>query len=243
MSAAAGTFPAPKDVVVPKDVAAFSSDAATGDAEPKRELPEGLKDEADAPRDGAGGGTEQDIGFRFSLWDHFDKLKDNQSLKRWKEQILGKAEVSASAVGCHGATKEPEVRILSLAIQSPGRPDLVLPIHDRVSANSRRNSLFSLKEGSSYHTRFTFLVSNGTVPGLKYTYTVWKAGIRVDNTKIQIGNFGPREEAYTHDLPEEIIPCGLFARGSYFVRTKFVDDEGRCYMDFSYYFEIRKNWQ
>lgn len=24
---------------------------------------------------------------------------------------------------------------------------------------------------------------------------------------------------------------------------QFIDDEGRCYMDFSYYFEIRKNWQ
>ncbi|KAI4326409.1 hypothetical protein MLD38_031728 [Melastoma candidum] len=234
MEAAAGTFPVLKDVIAPKDVATFSSDAAD-DAELKRESAEGLKDEVDGLRDGAGGGT--------SMRDHFDKLKDNQSLKRWKKQILGKADVSASAVGCHGATKEPEVRILSLVIQSPGRPDLVLPIHDRVSANSRRNSLFSLKEGSTYHTRFTFLVSNSTVPGLKYTYAVWKAGIRVDNTKIQIGSFNPREEAYTHDLPTETIPCGLFARGSYLVRTKFVDDEGRCYMDFSYYFEIRKNWQ
>lgn len=126
--------------------------------------------------------------------------QDNQILKRWKEQILGKADVST--VGCPGGTtpfsftsslvfclnnqhskflgvsKEPEVKILSLLIQSPGRPNLELPIHDRVSANSRRNSLFALKEGSSYHTRFTFLVSNSAVPGLKYTYTVWKAGIR-----------------------------------------------------------------
>lgn len=140
------------------------------------------------------------------------------------------------------------MKILTLAIQSPGRPDVNLPFSLGASNNPKR-SLFTLKEGSRYRTKFSFNVFNSAVSGLKYAYTVWKTGIRgrnknsfhhkaylasdvlkssflfrmmmtVENTKIMIGTFSPRQEPYTYELEEETIPCGLFARGSYFVRTK-----------------------
>ncbi|XP_030463906.1 rho GDP-dissociation inhibitor 1-like [Syzygium oleosum] len=183
---------------------------------------------------------EQDSGPKFSLKEQIEKDKDEGRLKRWKEQLFGRADVSAVEFGV--GNNAPEVKILTLLIQSPGRPDVNLPFSMAASNNPKR-SLFTLKEGSRYRTKFSFNVFNSAVSGLKYAYTVWKTGIRVENTKIMIGTFSPRQEPYTYELEEQIIPCGLFARGSYFVRTKFVDDEGKCYMDFSYYFEIRKNWQ
>lgn len=71
--------------------------------------------------------------------------------------------------------KEPEVKILSLAIQCPGRKDVVLPIPFH---NNPKSSLFSLKEGAKYHLKFNFTVSNNIVSGLKYTNTVWKTGLK-----------------------------------------------------------------
>lgn len=46
--------------------------------------------------------------------------------------------------------------------------------------------------------------------------------IAVDSTKEMLGTFSPQAEAYTHQMPEETTPSGIFARGSYSARTKVV---------------------
>lgn len=70
---------------------------------------------------------------------------------------------------------DPEVKILSLEIKSPGRADIVLPIPED---GKPKSPWFVLKEGSKYHLKFTFQVNNNIVTGLKYTNTVWKTGIK-----------------------------------------------------------------
>lgn len=139
-------------------------------------------------------------------------------------------------------TLDPEVKILSLAIVSPGRQDLVLPIPDN---GKIKGTWFTLKEGSRYTIKFTFEVHNNIVSGLKYTNTVWKTGLRgmfhfytrivyclhnlvqltdmfytVDKTKEMIGTFSPQQELYTHEIPEDTTPSGILARGSYSAKTK-----------------------
>lgn len=42
----------------------------------------------------------------------------------------------------------------------------------------------------------------------------------VDSTKEMIGTFSPQQEPYTHEMPEETTPSGMFARGSYSARSK-----------------------
>ncbi|KAL6342454.1 hypothetical protein AAG906_011144 [Vitis piasezkii] len=160
--------------------------------------------------------------------------KDDESLRRWKEQLLGTVDFSAV-----GESNEPEVRIQSLSILCKDRPDLVFAIP--LAANSK-DRLFTLKEGSRYHLKFSFVVSNNIVSGLKYIHTVWKTGIKVDNTRIMLGTFSPQQEPYTYELEEETTPSGMFARGSYSARSKFIDDDRKCYLDFSYTFDIQKNW-
>lgn len=76
-------------------------------------------------------------------------------------------------------SKDPEVKILSLIITSPDKPDLTLPIPFTTDA---KKSLFILKEGSKCQMKFTFTVSNNIVSGLKYTNVVWKTGVRGENT-------------------------------------------------------------
>ncbi|KAE8702972.1 Rho GDP-dissociation inhibitor 1 [Hibiscus syriacus] len=177
---------------------------------------------------------ELDIGPQFSLKEQLEKDKDDESLRRWKEQLLGSVDMFAV-----GESKDPEVMILSLSILCPGRPDICLSIP---FGSKPRSSLFMLKEGSKYRLKFSFTVSNNIVSGLKYTNNVWKTGVRVDKTKLMLGTFSPQKEPYTYELEEETTPSGLFARGSYSARTKFVDDDGKEYLDVSYHFEIQKNW-
>lgn len=177
---------------------------------------------------------ELDLGPQFSLKEQLEKDKDDESLRKWKEQLLGSVDLTAV-----GESKEPEVKIQSLIILCPDRPDLVLPIP---FVNKSKRSLFTLKEGSQYRLKFSFTVSNNIVSGLKYTNVVWKTGVRVDNSKKMLGTFSPQPEPYTCEMEEETTPSGMFARGAYSARTKFVDDDGKCYLDVCYYFEIQKNW-
>ncbi|KAG2620089.1 hypothetical protein PVAP13_3NG159100 [Panicum virgatum] len=160
--------------------------------------------------------------------------KDDESLRRWKEQLLGQVNTEQL-----GETAEPEVKVLNLTILSPGRPDLVLPIPFQADDKSYA---FALKDGSPYSFRFSFIVSNNIVSGLKYTNTVWKTGVRVENQKMMLGTFSPQLEPYVYEGEEETTPAGMFARGSYSAKLKFVDDDGKCYLEMSYYFEIRKEW-
>ncbi|PIN21322.1 Rho GDP-dissociation inhibitor [Handroanthus impetiginosus] len=175
------------------------------------------------------------LGPQCTLKELSEKDKDDESLRRWKEQLLGSVDMDSV-----GETLDPEVKILSLAIKSPGRDNILLPIPED---GNPKSPWFTLKEGSRYSLEFTFQVSNNIVSGLKYRNTVWKTGIKVDNTKEMIGTFSPQAEPYTHEMPEETTPSGIFARGSYSAKTQFLDDDNRCYLELNYTFEIKKEWQ
>ncbi|KQK11161.1 rho GDP-dissociation inhibitor 1 [Brachypodium distachyon] len=174
------------------------------------------------------------LGPQVPLKEQLELDKDDESLRRWKEQLLGQVDTEQL-----GETAEPEVKVLNLTILSPDRPDLVLPIP---FVADEKGYAFALKDGSAYSFRFSFIVSNNIVSGLKYTNTVWKSGLRVENQKMMLGTFSPQAEPYTYEGEEETTPAGMFARGSYSAKLKFIDDDGKCYLEMSYYFEIRKDW-
>ncbi|XP_074272952.1 rho GDP-dissociation inhibitor 1-like [Silene latifolia] len=175
-----------------------------------------------------------DLGPQYTLKETFELDKDDESLRKWKEQLLGGVDLNEI-----GETLEPEVKILSLAIVAQDRPDIVLQIPEDGNPNG---TWFTLKEGSAYKLRFTFHVNHNIVVGLQYNNTVWKTGMKVDSTKEMLGTFSPQAEPYTHEMPEETTPAGFFARGSYTAKTKFVDDDNKCYLEINYTFDIRKDW-
>lgn len=175
-----------------------------------------------------------DLGPQCSLKAQLEKDKDDESLRRWKEQLLGSVDLNNVE-----EVLEPDVKILSLSILSAGRSDIVLPIP---SDGKPKGPWFTLKEGSRYQLRFAFQVSDNIVSGLKYTNTVWKTGMKVDSSKEMLGTFSPQMEPYVHEMPEETTPSGLFARGSYSARSRFLDDDNKCYLEINYTFDIRKEW-
>ncbi|KAK4270983.1 hypothetical protein QN277_019745 [Acacia crassicarpa] len=175
-----------------------------------------------------------ELGPQYSLRDQLEKDKDDESLRKWKEQLLGSVDMNAV-----GETLEPEVKMLSLTIKTNGRDDIVLPVPE---SGKPVDPWFTLKEGSQYRLVFTFRVSHNIVSGLKYTNTVWRRGLRVDSTKEMIGTFSPREEAYTHEMPEETTPSGSFVKGTYTAKSKLLDDDKKCHLEINYTFSIRKDW-
>ncbi|KAK8575470.1 hypothetical protein V6N12_063142 [Hibiscus sabdariffa] len=164
--------------------------------------------------DDDGEGRKLELGPRRTLKEQLEKDKEDESLMRWKEQLLGTLDFNSIEENL-----EPDVKILSLAIRSPGRPDILLPIPDK---GNPKGLWFTLKEGSKYSLQFTFRVSNNLVSGLKYTNTVWKTGVKVDSAKEMMGTFSPKAEPYTHEVCEETTPSGMFARGNYSARSKMM---------------------
>ncbi|PUZ66832.1 hypothetical protein GQ55_3G371900 [Panicum hallii var. hallii] len=201
--------------------------------ENEKEKHEGI-DHEEEEEDEEGNKRAVVLGPQVPLKEQLELDKDDESLRRWKEQLLGQVDTEQL-----GETAEPEVKVLDLTILSPGRPDLVLPIPFQAD---EKGYAFALKDGSPYSFRFSFIVSNNIVSGLKYTNTVWKTGVRVENQKMMLGTFSPQQEPYIYEGEEETTPAGIFARGSYSAKLKFFDDDGKCYLEMSYYFEIRKEW-
>ncbi|OAY34663.2 rho GDP-dissociation inhibitor 1 [Manihot esculenta] len=166
-----------------------------------------------------------------SLKEQIEKDQDDDSLRRWKEKLLGCVE------GDLNGQMEPEVKFQSIGIISSdfGEINTPLPVDD----NRSGQLLFTLKEGSQYQFKLTFNVLHNIVSGLTYSNTVWKGGLQVDQSKGMLGTFAPHQESYVHTLEEETTPSGLLARGIYTAQLKFEDDDRRCHMDLKYSFEIK----
>ncbi|KAJ0963686.1 hypothetical protein J5N97_028808 [Dioscorea zingiberensis] len=165
-----------------------------------------------------------------SLKEQLEKDKDDESLRRWKEQLLG-------SIGELDDQMEPEVTFYSIAVLSDG--DLIENITLSALSENQPRVLFALREGSSYCLQLRFSVLHNIVSGLAYTNTVWKGGMRVDETKGMLGTFAPQHEVYEQTLEEETIPSGMFARGVYSAKLKFEDDDKRCHLELKYQFEIK----
>ncbi|CAN6486205.1 unnamed protein product [Victoria cruziana] len=165
------------------------------------------------------------------LKEHLERDKEDESLRKWKEKLLGHIDDSENG------RIEPEVTFLSIGIVSDSCPEFStsLPIE-----RNHRNVLFHLKEGSNYRLKLTFRVKYNIVSGLTYSNTVWKGGLQVDQSKGMLGTFAPQQEPYIHMLEEEMTPSGVMARGIYMAKLKFEDDDRRCHFELDYAFEIKK---
>ncbi|KAK8565267.1 hypothetical protein V6N13_020388 [Hibiscus sabdariffa] len=193
-------------------------------------------DEEEEEEDGGGGG-ELLAGFvpgpLLSLKEQIEKDKDDDSLRRWKEKLLGCVE------GDLNGQMEPEVKFHSIGIISNDLEEVSHPLP--LDSNREGLVLFTLKEGSQYQLKLTFSVLHNIVSGLTYSYTVWKAGLKVDQNKGMLGTFAPQREPYVLFLDEETTPSEVLARGIYSANLKFEDDDQRCHMELKYAFEIKKS--
>ncbi|KAL1350198.1 hypothetical protein HN51_014328 [Arachis hypogaea] len=182
------------------------------------------------------GGDHKNCGFvpgpLLSLKEQIERDKEDESLRRWKEKLLGCLESNLDG------QLDPEVKFHSIGILSEDFGEIVIPLP--VDENRNGRNLFTLKEGSCYQLRLKFSVLHNIVSGLTYSNTVWKGGLQVDQSKGMLGTFAPQKEPYVYALKEDTTPSGALARGVYSAKLKFEDDDKRCHMELKYLFEIKK---
>ncbi|GAU43443.1 hypothetical protein TSUD_335050 [Trifolium subterraneum] len=147
-----------------------------------------------------------------SLKEQIEKDKEDESLRRWKEKLLGCIESDLDG------QVDPEVKFHSIGILSEDFGEIVTPLPVEESQNGR--TLFTLREGSRYQLKLQFSVMHNLVSGLTYSNTVWKGGLQVDQSKGMLGTFAPQKEPYVYALKEDTTPSGALARGVYSAKLK-----------------------
>ncbi|GBC00183.1 hypothetical protein RclHR1_03780012 [Rhizophagus clarus] len=182
--------------------------------------------------------TGYKVGEKKTINEYKDLDADDESLAKWKASL----GLNASAAG---PTDDPRrVVILQIALEVEGRDDVVLDLSTPEKLENVKNTPFTIKEGVDYRLKVKFRVQHEVVSGLKYLQVVKRKGIRVDKTEEMIGSYGPNPtpEPYEKKFMVEEAPSGMLARGHYEAKSKFIDDDNVTHIEWSWSFDIKKDW-
>ncbi|CEG64634.1 Putative Rho-gdp dissociation inhibitor [Rhizopus microsporus] len=119
---------------------------------------------------------------------------------------------------------------------------MLLSIYLLPAVEAAKSAPFTIKEGVEYRMKVKFRVQHDVVSGLKYLQVVKRKGIRVDKTEEMIGSYGPSANSYEKKFQLEEAPSGLLARGHYEAKSKFIDDDNVTHMEWTWFFDIKKDW-
>ncbi|XP_021569244.1 rho GDP-dissociation inhibitor 1 isoform X2 [Carlito syrichta] len=126
--------------------------------------------------------------------------KDDESLRKYKEALLGRVTVSADP-------NVPNVTVTRLTLvcsSAPGPLELDLT----GDLESFKKQSFVLKEGVEYRIKISFRVNREIVSGMKYIQHTYRKGVKIDKTDYMVGSYGPRAEEYEFLTPMEEAPKG-----------------------------------
>lgn len=129
-----------------------------------------------------------------------------------------------------------------MAMEVADRQDVKLDLSSAETIEALKSNPMVIKEGIEYRLKVTFRVNHDVVSGLKYLHVVKRKGIPVDKMEEMIGSYGPSPQPYEKKFLLEEAPSGMLARGTYDVRSKFVDDDGTTHLEFKWSFSIKKDW-
>ncbi|KAK5621692.1 hypothetical protein CRENBAI_020117 [Crenichthys baileyi] len=131
--------------------------------------PEQLKQIAEANEE-----KESDINYKppaqKSLQEIQELDKDDESLRKYKEALLGKVAVVADPTA-------PNVQVTRMTLLCETAPGpLVLDLQGDLE-NFKKNP-FTLKEGVEYRIKINFKVNKDIVSGLKYMQQTFRKGVK-----------------------------------------------------------------
>ncbi|CAN9505746.1 unnamed protein product [Ophioblennius macclurei] len=172
-----------------------------------------------------------------SLQEIQDLDKDDESLRKYKEALLGKA---AEVVDDPSA---PNVQVTRMTLVCETAPQpLVLDLQGDLD-NLKKNP-FVLKEGVEYKIKISFKVNKEIVSGLKYNQQTFRKGVKVDKSDYMVGSYGPRpSQEYDFLTTTEEAPKGMLARGTYTIKSKFTDDDKHDHLSWEWCLTIKKDWK
>ncbi|XP_071330282.1 rho GDP-dissociation inhibitor 3 isoform X2 [Trachinotus anak] len=160
--------------------------------------------------------------------------KDDESLVKYKQTLLGMGPVTADLSG-------PNVwvtRLTLLCDEAPG--PITMDLTGDLSALKEKS--FSLQEGAKYRLKIHFKVKREIVAGLRYHHVTYRKGIRVDKVSYMVGSYGPRAEEHEFLSPSDEAPKGMMSRGHYQIKSHFIDDDKNIYLAWEWNLDIKKDW-
>ncbi|KAI8927722.1 immunoglobulin E-set [Entophlyctis helioformis] len=161
----------------------------------------------------------------------------DESLRKWKESL------GIKATGASGAANDPRnVVVTSLALEVAGRPDVAIDLSTPEAIKALETNVVTIKEGVEYRLKVSFRINHDVVSGLKYLHVVKRGPLKVDKMEEMVGSYGPAPTEYTKKFPLEEAPSGMMARGSYTVKSRFIDDDQQCHLEWTWTFAIKKEW-
>uniref|UniRef100_A0A8C6TSM0 Rho GDP-dissociation inhibitor 1 n=1 Tax=Neogobius melanostomus TaxID=47308 RepID=A0A8C6TSM0_9GOBI len=164
--------------------------------------------------------------------------KDDESLRKYKETLLGGAAADVIA-----DPSAPNVQVTKMTLVCEDAPGpLVLDLTGDLEGF--RKNPFVLKEGVEYKIKINFKVNKEIVSGLKYTQQTFRKGVKVDKSDYMVGSYGPRpKEEYQFLTTLEEAPKGMLARGTYNIKSKFTDDDKYDHLSWDWSLVIKKDWK
>jgi len=123
-----------------------------------------------------------------------------------------------------------------------GRSDVSIDLSTPEALAKLKEQIITIKEGAEYRLKVVFKIQHDVVSGLKYLHVVKRSGIKVDKMEEMVGSYGPSADLYTKKFPLEEAPAGMLARGTYKVKSRFIDDDNFCHLEWDWTFEIKKDW-
>ncbi|KAI4881298.1 hypothetical protein NFI96_029914 [Prochilodus magdalenae] len=161
--------------------------------------------------------------------------KDDESLRKYKEALLGSTSVAADP-------NAPNVQVTRLTLMCETAPaPLTLDLQGDLESFKKQS--FVLKEGVEYRIKISFKVNKEIVSGLKYVQQTFRKGVKLDKSDYMVGSYGPRPSEYEFLTPLEEAPKGLLARGTYNIKSKFTDDDKHDHLSWEWNLNIKKDWK
>jgi len=170
-----------------------------------------------------------------SLQEIADLDADDESLRKYKEALLGAAKAADP-----NAKVNVVVTRLTLMCDTAPAP-LTLDLQGDLDVIKKQS--FILKEGVEYKIKISFKVNKEIVSGLKYVQATYRKGVKVDKSDYMVGSYGPRDTEYEFLTPLEEAPKGLIARGTYNIKSKFTDDDKHDHLSWEWNLNIKKEWK
>ncbi|KAK3837185.1 MAG: immunoglobulin E-set [Linnemannia elongata] len=174
------------------------------------------------------------VGQKKSLNDYQNLDADDEALRRWKESL------GVASTGVSKLDDPHNVVVLQLALEVTGRPDVILDLTK--SEEELKKHSFTIKEGIEYRLKVLFKVQHEVVSGLKYMHIIKRHGVKVDKAEEMIGSYAANANVLEKKFAVEEAPSGMLARGHYEVKSKFIDDDKTTHKEWSWSFDIKKDW-
>lgn len=141
---------------------------------------------------------EYKVGKKVALDELLKQDQDDESLRKYKESLLGKLDDGAARMVflfsitpfsrshtdwwfLYVAKDDPRrVVVKEMAVLFEDRPggDILYPLESAAELEKMKKTPFLLKEGCHYKIRVTFRVQHDIVSGLKYVNSVYRKGIK-----------------------------------------------------------------